>query len=74
MMVKEPPLAYQSRWRLTLAHALLREGATRVSEVARQVGYDSDAAFSRAFKAQFGMAPVHARELAPRKAGDFNDP
>lgn len=63
-LVKEPPLAYQSRWRLTLAHALLRDGAARVSDVARQVGFDSDAAFSRAFKAQFGMAPVRARDAA----------
>ncbi len=64
-LVKEPPLSYQSRWRLTLAHALLRKGESRVSDVARQVGYDSDAAFSRAFKAQFGMAPIQARGATP---------
>jgi len=65
-LVKEPPLSYQSRWRLTLAHTLLRRGDLRVSEVARQVGYDSEAAFSRAFKAQFGMTPTHARDPVPR--------
>lgn len=63
-LVKEPPLSYQSRWRLTLAFDLLRHREARVSDIARQVGYDSDAAFSRAFKAQFGVAPVHAREAA----------
>lgn len=60
-LVKEAPLSYQSRWRLTLALSMLRQTDARVSDVARQVGYDSDAAFSRAFKAQFGIAPVHAR-------------
>jgi AraC-like DNA-binding protein len=61
LLVKEAPLAYQNRWRLTLAHGLLRQSNARVSDVARQVGYDSDAAFSRAFKAQFGIPPVNVR-------------
>jgi len=62
-LVKEAPLAYQNRWRLGLALGLLRRPGARVSDVARQIGYDSDAAFSRAFKAQFGVAPVRAGEL-----------
>ena len=66
MLVKEPPLAYQSRWRLTLAYEALQRGDARVSDVARQVGYESDAAFSRAFKTQFGIAPVQARDAAHR--------
>jgi AraC-like DNA-binding protein len=66
-LVKEPPLSYQSRWRLALAHTLLRKADARVSDVARQVGYESEAAFSRAFKSEFGMAPVRARESAPRR-------
>ena len=69
-LVKEPPLSYQSRWRLTLAHTLLRQGDVRVSDVARKVGYDSEAAFSRAFKAQFGLAPIRVREAAARNEGD----
>ncbi|WCJ64968.1 AraC family transcriptional regulator [Agrobacterium tumefaciens] len=60
-LVKEAPLSYQNRWRLTLAHSLLREANARVSDVARQVGYESEAAFSRAFKAQFGVPPVSIR-------------
>jgi AraC-like DNA-binding protein len=63
-LVKQAPLSYQSRWRLTLAQGLLRRPNARVSDVARQVGYDSDAAFSRAFKAQFGMSPVHATDAS----------
>lgn len=60
-LVKEAPLSYQNRWRLTLAHGLLRQANSRVSDVARQVGYDSESAFSRAFKAQFGIPPVDVR-------------
>lgn len=64
-LVKEAPLSYQSRWRLTLAHGLLRQANARVGDVARQVGYDSEAAFSRAFKAQFGFPPISARSGDP---------
>jgi AraC-like DNA-binding protein len=60
-LVKEAPLSYQSRWRLTLAHGMLRQANARVSDVARRVGYESEAAFSRAFKAEFGMAPLSVR-------------
>ena len=65
-LVKEGPLSYQNRWRLTLAHGLLRQSNARVSDVARQVGYDSDAAFSRAFNAQFGIPPVGVRSADPQ--------
>lgn len=65
-LVKDAPLSYQNKWRLTLAHGLLRQANARVSDVAKQVGYDSDAAFSRAFKAQFGIPPVGARSANPR--------
>lgn len=60
-LVKEGPLSYHNRWRLTLAHGLLGQANARVGEVARRVGYDSEAAFSRAFKAQFGVPPVEIR-------------
>lgn len=60
-LLGEAPLSYQSRWRLTLARDLLREPESKVSDVARAIGYDSEAAFSRAFKTQFGIAPVHVR-------------
>lgn len=63
-LVKEAPLAYQSRGRLRLALGLLRRPDARVSDVARQIGYESDAAFSRAFKAEFGIAPARVDELS----------
>jgi AraC-like DNA-binding protein len=64
-LVKEGPLAYHNRWRLTLAHGLLRQANARVGDVARRVGYNSEAAFSRAFKAQFGIPPVDIRFTIP---------
>jgi AraC-like DNA-binding protein len=64
-LIGAAPLHYQTRWRLLLANEMLKRGDARVSEVGRRIGYDSDAAFSRAFKAQFGVAPVLVR-----KAGD----
>jgi AraC-like DNA-binding protein len=63
-LVKEAPLSYHNRWRLTLAHDLLRQANARVGDVAGRVGYDSEAAFSRAFKAQFGVPPIAIRSTA----------
>lgn len=65
-LVKEAPLSYQTRWRLTLAHGLMRQANARVSDVARKIGYDSEAAFSRAFKAQFGVPPIEVRAADPK--------
>lgn len=59
--VGEPPLHYLARWRLTLSADLLRSGGMKVTEAAQRIGYASDAAFSRAFKAHFGYAPSEAR-------------
>ena len=59
--VGEPPLHYLARWRLTIAADLMRSGGMKVTEAAQRVGYASDAAFSRAFKAHFGYAPSEAR-------------
>jgi AraC-like DNA-binding protein len=64
MLIGAAPLHYQTRWRLLLAHEMLKRGVRRVSDIARRIGYDSDAAFSRAFKSQFGFAPSLARTAA----------
>jgi AraC-like DNA-binding protein len=55
-LVGEPPMHYLATWRMHLAAQRLREGAN-VAQVAFAVGYDSEAAFSRAFKRQFGTSP-----------------
>lgn len=59
-----PPGDYLTRWRLSLARALLQAGRP-VKAVARQVGYASPAAFSRAFARHFGGP---AREVGHREA------
>jgi AraC-like DNA-binding protein len=51
------PLSYLARWRMQLAAGLLATGTLNLTEVAERVGYESAAAFSRAFKKQFGVAP-----------------
>lgn len=60
-MVGEPPLRYLHRWRLAMAQDLLRRSRLPVAEVAHSIGYDSEAAFSRAFKTMFGISPRDAR-------------
>ncbi|SDF67016.1 AraC-type DNA-binding protein [Blastococcus aurantiacus] len=56
----EPALRYVTRWRMHLATVELGRGA-RVGEVARRLGYDSEAAFSRAYRRVTGIPPVAAR-------------
>jgi AraC-like DNA-binding protein len=48
-LVGEPPSAYLTRWRMDVAARRLRETDDPVGQVARQVGYVSEFAFSRAF-------------------------
>lgn len=56
-MVGHPPMQYLTLWRMQLAARMLHDGQ-RVIEVAGAVGYESEAAFSRAFKKVMGMAPA----------------
>jgi AraC-like DNA-binding protein len=56
-MVALPPMQYLALWRMQRASRLLLEGEP-VVEVARAVGYESEAAFSRAFKKLVGEAPA----------------
>jgi AraC-like DNA-binding protein len=60
-LVGEPPLTYLTRWRLWQASRLLAEGSLSVGEVALRVGYESEAAFSKAFKRHFGQSPLAYR-------------
>jgi AraC-like DNA-binding protein len=56
-LVGEPPIQYLARWRLALAARELRGGAEAIVRVAERSGYESEAAFSRAFKREFGVPP-----------------
>jgi AraC-like DNA-binding protein len=70
-LVGEPPIQYLMRWRMQMAARLLTEGSAKVGAVALEVGYDSEAAFSRAFKKVAGVSPAawRQRRLAPRADG-----
>ena len=61
--VGEPPMHYLARWRIQAAARLLADGSAKVSSVAAAVGYDSEAAFSRAFKKVAGVSPSAWRGL-----------
>jgi AraC-like DNA-binding protein len=62
-MVGEPPMQYVALWRMQLASRLLADGG-HVAGVAAQVGYESEAAFSRAFKKLVGQAPATWRRAS----------
>ncbi len=67
-LVGQPPMQYLTQWRMQVAARLLREGDAPVAAVALEVGYDSEAAFARAFKRQTGSPPAAWRR-ASRAAG-----
>ncbi|MEM8640614.1 MAG: AraC family transcriptional regulator [Cyanobacteria bacterium P01_G01_bin.54] len=59
--VGQPALSYLTQWRMQLAHNLLQETALPLSALAEQVGYESEVAFSRAFKRVHGVPPGSVR-------------
>ncbi|WP_349261226.1 AraC family transcriptional regulator [Povalibacter sp.] len=60
-LVGQPPIHYLTLWRMHIAEERLRTGRGSVVQVALAVGYESEAAFSRAFKRQFGTSPGNWR-------------
>lgn len=56
--VGEPPMRYLARWRMNQAASLLRERQQSAGHVAYAVGFNSEAAFNRAFKREFGLPPA----------------
>lgn len=74
-LVGEPPLQYLARWRAMTAAKRLREGSESLTSIATAVGYASDAAFSKAFKREFGSSPgAFRREAAARRAVPAPEP
>jgi AraC-like DNA-binding protein len=57
-LIGQPPIQYLAHWRMQLASRLLLEGRSTVATVAVDVGYESEAAFARAFKRLVGMPPA----------------
>lgn len=56
-LIGVPPMQYLTLWRMQTAARMLREGQEKILPIAREVGYDSEAAFSRAFKRIVGVSP-----------------
>lgn len=61
----EPPMHYLARWRMQLAAQRLADPSDKIYAIARDVGYESEAAFSRAFKRWVGVSPKQWRERIP---------
>jgi AraC-like DNA-binding protein len=56
-LVGQPPMQYLTFWRMQVAAQRLREGGGSIAQIGFAIGYESEAAFSRAFKRQFGTSP-----------------
>jgi AraC-like DNA-binding protein len=61
-LIGEPPMRYLARWRLQVAANQLRTSNVPLARIAQQVGYESEAAFNRAFKRNFGAPPATWRK------------
>jgi len=60
----QPPMQYLANWRIQVGSRLLRETKRTVASIALDVGYESEAAFSRAFKRLVGLPPASWRRAA----------
>jgi AraC-like DNA-binding protein len=59
--LSEAPMTYLTRWRLQLASRYLTRTSKGVADIAAEVGYESEAAFNRAFKRAFAVPPARFR-------------
>lgn len=61
-----PPMAYLANWRMQRAASMISAGTVTLARIAEEVGYESEASFSRAFKRMTGHSPAHWRQGARR--------
>jgi len=61
--IGQPPMQYLTRWRLTIAAQRLRNEKIALARLAADSGYDSEAAFNRAFKRALGTTPAAWRRM-----------
>jgi AraC-like DNA-binding protein len=64
------PMHYLAQWRMQLAAQELKASGATLVQIAERVGYESDAAFSRAFKKKFGMAPASWKRASEARERD----
>ena len=57
-LIGEPPMRYCGRWRMRMAANMLRDGRDNTANIAFAVGFNSEAAFNRAFKREYGVPPA----------------
>jgi AraC-like DNA-binding protein len=57
-LIGVPPMHYLANWRMQVATQKLRSTSASLAQIAEIIGYESEAAFSRAFKKAFGAAPT----------------
>jgi AraC-like DNA-binding protein len=57
-LVGSAPMQYLAQWRMLLAANLLARSNAPLARIAEEVGYQTDTAFSRAFRREFGMPPA----------------
>jgi transcriptional regulator GlxA family with amidase domain len=69
-----PPMAYLTKWRLRLAAQALTSTPKGVADIAADVGYESEAAFNRAFGRAFGMPPARYRRQSRTPASSLRSP
>ncbi len=60
-LVGETPLSYLTNWRILKSKEILAESKENISEIARKIGYQSEAAFNRLFKSKVGETPANYR-------------
>jgi AraC-like DNA-binding protein len=61
-LVGDSPMHYLTRWRMIVAAGMLRGDQANLARIAEGVGYESEAAFNRAFKREYGVSPGHWRQ------------
>jgi transcriptional regulator GlxA family with amidase domain len=66
--LSDPPMTYLTGWRLRLAAQALTSSSKGVADIAAAVGYESEAAFNRAFKRAFGAPPARYRRQSRNTA------
>ncbi|WP_284314012.1 AraC family transcriptional regulator [Labrys miyagiensis] len=72
-IVGMPPMHYLARWRMQIASELLSTGTGNLANIAAEIGYESEAAFSRAFKKMIGVPPSAWRLGVRATSGSGND-
>ena len=67
-LIGEPPMRYCARWRMRVAANMLRDGKQNTANIAYAVGFNSEAAFNRAFKREYGEPPATWRRRVEAEA------